>query len=420
MMRYSLLFAAMPLLVQAETPVPWDMAKLEKPPAYRWEKVEGRVHSLFYEGERYQGQATEVFAFYASPATVSGAQPPAGGFPAVVLIHGGGGTGFAEWVYLWAQRGYAAIAMDLGGHRPPDPVWQKKADQEVLVAAAKGDVRTRLPNGGPNQGHPEKFACVQTPDIDDDWPYHAVSNVIRAHSLIRQLPGINPERTAVTGISWGGYTTCIVASVDARFKAAVPVYGCGFLYEGESVQKPAIDQLGDLREEWVRRYDPSRHLVRCQIPMLFVNGTNDVHYPLDSYQKSFESVPHDRKQMRVTVKMAHGHLSGWAPAEIGWYIDHYCRDEVALAKPGEPVKQGKQMAMPYRSERPIRRAQLHYSSDEGARAKREWQSVDAKVTDAAILAPLPPASANTWFITMTDDREATISSEIQFVPAVVR
>ena len=35
--------------------------------------------------------------------------------------------------------------------------------------------------------------------------------------------------------------------LDDRFKAAVPVYGCGFLFEGESVQKPSIDKLGDLK-----------------------------------------------------------------------------------------------------------------------------------------------------------------------------
>ena len=32
-------------------------------------------------------------------------------------------------------------------------------------------------------------------------------------------------------ISWGGYLTCIVAGLDNRFKAAVPVYGYGFLHE---------------------------------------------------------------------------------------------------------------------------------------------------------------------------------------------
>jgi hypothetical protein len=36
----------------------------------------------------------------------------------MVLIHGGGGTAFADWVRLWTGRGYAAIAMDLCGCVP--------------------------------------------------------------------------------------------------------------------------------------------------------------------------------------------------------------------------------------------------------------------------------------------------------------
>lgn len=168
----------------------------------------------------------------------------------MVLIHGGGGTAFAEWAWLWARRGYAAIAMDLGGCKPIDPVYDANG-VPVLNQTAKADTRTRLPNGGPNQGHPEKFDSIGG-DISDDWPYHAAASVIRAHSLLRSFPEVIADRTAVTGISWGGYTTCLVASLDDRFKAAVPVYGCGFLHEGESVQKPSIDKLGDRRDQWVR------------------------------------------------------------------------------------------------------------------------------------------------------------------------
>ena len=34
------------------------------------------------------------------------------------LVHGGGGTAFADWVKLWNSRGYAAIAMDNCGSIP--------------------------------------------------------------------------------------------------------------------------------------------------------------------------------------------------------------------------------------------------------------------------------------------------------------
>ena len=160
--------------------------------------------------------------------------------PAVVLVHGGGGTAFSEWAELWAKRGYAAIAMDLAGHRPVEGKNPHDARN-----------RTRLDDGGPNQGDDEKFGSVDKPP-GEQWPYHAVANTILAHSLIRSFKGVDGQRTAVTGISWGGYLTCIVAGVDNRFKAAVPVYGCGFLHENSAWLARFAKMKPDQRDRWVQ------------------------------------------------------------------------------------------------------------------------------------------------------------------------
>ncbi|MBI5822272.1 MAG: acetylxylan esterase [Verrucomicrobia bacterium] len=392
---------------------PWNLSALKQVvPTMRWADQTGPVHSLFYAGENYQGHATEVFAFYASPRTLGKADDSKTKFPGVVLIHGGGGTAFAEWAWLWAKRGYAAIAMDLAGCRPPDPIYDSKTGVPVLNQAADRKKRTRLPNGGPNQGHPEKFDSIGG-DTSDDWPFHAAASVIRAHSLLRSFAEVDAGRTAVTGISWGGYTTCLVASLDDRFKAAVPVYGCGFLFEGESVQKPSIDKLGERRELWIKTYDPSSLLPRCRVPILFVNGTCDIHYTLDSYQKSFDCVP-GPKQMRIQVNMPHGHAPGWAPKEIGLFVDSYCKGGQALPIPGKLVVEGDHVRLPVKAVTAIKEASLHYTTDTGLRSKRKWQSVPAKVGEGVITAPRPPADANTWYISVTDDRGAMISSTVQF------
>jgi dienelactone hydrolase len=388
----------------------WNLTELKKAPAMKWLSQDGPVHSLLYTGENFQGHDTDVFAFYASPATLKAANPNAK-FPGVVLIHGGGGTAFAEWAWLWAKRGYAAIAMDLSGCRPIDPIYDASG-ASISGQAAKPESRTRLPNGGPNHGNPEKFDSVGG-DVSDDWPYHAAASVIRAHSLLRSLSGVIADRTAVTGISWGGYTTCLVASLDDRFQAAVPVYGCGFLFEGESVQKPSIDKLGERREMWIKTYDPSSLLPRCRVPILFVNGTNDIHYPLDSYQKTFDVVP-GRKQMRIEVNMRHGHPPGWAPQEIGLFIDSFCRNGQPLPVPGEPVTSKGKMELAYTSIVPLKSAELHYTTDTGPRSERSWHRLSAEITKDAVIAPQPPSDVNTWFIAVTDERGAMVTSGIKF------
>jgi dienelactone hydrolase len=392
----------------------WNLDVLQKKPEMRWVSQDGPVHSLLYSGQPFQGQPTEVFAFYASPATLAGGKSAANdSYPGVVLIHGGGGTAFAEWTWLWARRGSAAIAMDLSGNRPIDPVYDASGVPK-RNQAAKADTRTRLANGGPLHGHPQKFDSIGG-DLSDDWPYHAVANVMGAHSLLRSFADVDADRTAVTGISWGGYTTCLVASIDDRFQAAVPVYGCGFLFEGESVQKPAIDKLGPRRQQWIRAYDPSSLLVHCRVPILFVNGTNDIHYPLDSYQKSFDVVP-GPKQIRIEVNMRHGHAPGWTPKEIGLFIDSHCRGGKPLPTIGTPTLDGDHVRLSCAHTVPLKSAALHYTTDSGQRSKRTWKNLPATIDGNTITTELPPADANTWFINVIDQRDAMLSTPIQFRP----
>jgi dienelactone hydrolase len=412
MIRSLLLLALSAVVACAEQVGPWNLDELKKAPAMHWVGQTGPVHSLLYSGEVYQDHPTEVFAFYASPITLGEAKPGAK-FPGVVLIHGGGGTAFADWVFLWAKRGYAAIAMDLAGSRPPDPVFDPKTGAPV-GHQSDSKLRTRLPNGGPDHGHPQKFDSIGG-TTSDDWPFHAAASVIRAHSLLRSFPEVEVDHTAVTGISWGGYTTCLVASLDDRFKAAVPVYGCGFLFEGESVQKPSIDALGDRRADWIREYDPSSLLPRCHVPIFWVNGTNDVHYCLDSYMKSFNCVPGE-KQIRIQVNMPHGHPPGWAPQEIGLFIDSKCRAGKPLPVPGKVTIDGDQVKVPVESAAALKRAELKYTTDLGLRSKRTWKSVPAAVEGKTITAPKPPADANTWFISITDERDAMVTTTVQFQP----
>ena len=89
----------------------WDGASLAKAPKVfpATERPANGLRSLFYEGADYKGKPTWVFAYYAAPQGT----PPAGGWPAVVCAHGGGGTAYPNWVRTWNSHGYAAIAMDL-------------------------------------------------------------------------------------------------------------------------------------------------------------------------------------------------------------------------------------------------------------------------------------------------------------------
>jgi dienelactone hydrolase len=407
----TFLLSVLSTQLYAEQVGPWNLDALKnKVPKVTWIDQTKPIHSLTYEGEKYQDHETEIFAFYASPITL-GVANPGSTFPGIVCIHGGGGTAFAEWVQLWAKRGYAAIAMDLNGSRPPEPIFDT---QGLATGNGHRGVRVRLSKGGPAHGPLEKFNSIGG-DTSDDWPFHAAAGVIRAHTLLRSFPEVEAAHTAVTGISWGGYTTCLVASLDDRFKAAVPVYGCGFLHEGESVQKPSIDKLGDRKAAWVKEYDPGSLLPRCHVPIFFVNGTNDVHYVLDSYMKSYAVVPGE-KQMRIQVNMPHGHQPGWAPNEIGLFIDSKCRGGKALPVPSEPVIKGEHVEVICKTVTTLQSAAMNYTTDAGPRSKRKWITTPATISGDIVTASKPPVAANTWFISITDERGAMVTTPVKFLP----
>ena len=368
---------------------PWDLTALSKPPKIEWLKRDGPVRSLLYPGEPFDGKPTRVFAYYATPGTLAGDPTLDVGLPGVVLVHGGGGTAFAEWVTLWAKRGYAALAMDLAG---------------------KGADRKRLPDGGPDQSHIQKFEWIDR-DVTEQWQYHAVANVIRGHTLLRARPEVQASRTAITGISWGGYLTCIVAGLDKRFAAAVPVYGCGFLTEGSAWDKEFRKMNEEQLARWVELWEPSRYLGSAAMPVFFVNGTNDFAYWLPSYGKTAQLVPN--RTMRIEVRMKHGHEAGWAPAEIGRFVDSIVKDGPPLLTFGSPTIANGKMSLEVLGDQAIASASLHFTTGDGPPKERIWESAPAVIEGRRIVADLPKG-ATIWYLSATDQAKAMVSGDLMF------
>ncbi len=347
------------------------------------------VKSLFFEGVPYQGKPTRVFAYYGVPAGSEGKK-----LPAMVLIHGGGGTAFDSWVKVWNARGYAAIAMDTCGCVPVGTYGHWK----------------RHEHGGP-PGWDASFGQLDTP-VEDQWTYHAVSAVARAHSLIRSYPEIDADRIGVTGISWGGYLTSIVAGVDSRFKLAVPVYGCGFLGDN-SAWLGSFEKLGPAPAAlWLRQWDPSSYLGQAKMPMLWVNGTNDFAYPMDSWQKSYR-LPKGERTLCFRVRMPHGHgPAGENPEEIHLFANHILRGEKPLPKFTAQGHTADEVWTTFESAVPLSKAELCFTRATGKWQDRLWEAVPATIDTQTrrITAPLP-TDAKVYYLNLFDNRNIVVSTE---------
>ena len=369
----------------------WVTSELFKPPknySTNLCKQDG-FESLFYEGVEYKGEKTKVFAYFRKPA----GDPPKGGWPAVICVHGGGGTAFPDWIQAWNNHGYAAIAMDLEGRLP------------------QGDYPNRPSHENAGPSRIGIFGDMELPDCEQ-WFYHAVADVIKAGSLLASMPDINKNKIGMHGISWGGVITCTAIGIDDRLQFAISVYGCGYLHLSEcplwsgsfKIMSPA--QLEKYRSTW----DPSNYLKKCKIPVLFYNGTNDPHFPMDIVQKSALLIK-GHLMLCLPNTNAHGHI--WNQKEIFAFADEITRKGKPFLKFDTPKVNGCKASVDVSIEsdypESVFECRLVFTKDSGNWQARQWQSVPVEQTGKLICAELPEG-VTAFYFNITTRQGLTYSS----------
>jgi dienelactone hydrolase len=407
MLRTALLLAALALasLCPAAAPAP-DYAALRAQVAALGDATaapavhaaegfvpEGLARPLFYDGAPWRGQPTRVFAWLGVPA----AKSPSEKIPGVVLVHGGGGTAYQEWVRRWNARGFAALAMALEGQtdaRVPD--------------APRGAPWQRHPAGGPARNG---IYGDSAEPLGDQWMLHALAAVVRAHSLLRAQPGVDPARIGVCGISWGGIIASTIVGIDRRFAFGIPIYGCGGLPQAAEHYGRALKDNATYREVW----EPLTWLPRATLPMLWLTGPRDAHFPLAVQQLSYRTAPGPR-MVSVPFEMRHSHPAGWEPP------DSYAFAEAVVAT-------GRPWAHEISQQNRDGTAHAEFETTRAATAATlvvrrgtDWEKSVATLESAAgrvrVSAPLPPG-ADAYFFNV-DFAGLTLSSELHSLPAAAR
>ena len=138
----------------------------------------------------------------------------------MVLVHGGGGTAYREWVRKWNERGFAAISIAVEGQT-----------DEPAAGGAPGSTWKRHEWAGPAR---DAIYGDTAQPIADQWMYHAVADTVLANSLIRSFPEIDAAKVGLMGISWGGVIASTAIGIDNRFAFAIPTYGCGSMADAEN------------------------------------------------------------------------------------------------------------------------------------------------------------------------------------------
>ena len=351
-----------------------------------------QVKAMAVEGEKFQGRPTRFFAYWGLPKDASPSNP----VPGIVLVHGGAGTAFAGWVKSWNDRGYAAIAMDNCGGIP-------KSERELGGTL-------RFPLSGPNGWGDANFSRSERP-LTDQWSYHALATVVRSHSFLRSLPEVRKDCIGVTGISWGGYLTACVIGIDERFRFAVPVYGCANL-RNHSAWTGQLKSLGRLGERWDELWDARNFLPAGKMPVLWVTGSNDHFFPLDSLQRGYD-LPELPPYLTVRVRMPHGHPPAGDPKEIRVFADHFAFGKGAFPEL-KATCAGQRLAVTWNGfGRKVAKAELVTTDSDAANwEKRPYAAKEIPFGEGSLEVDVPPTAVLGWVNLTFDD--GTIASTRHF------
>lgn len=265
------------------------------------------IQAIFYDGVPYQGKDTKYFAYLGIPKDTAGKK-----LPAMVLVHGGGGTAFDCWVKKWTDRGYVAISMDLTGTHPP-------------FAASREEDYQREPHcfGGPDN---DRYGVIAPKE--DVWMYHAVIGTIFAHNLLRSLPCVDTDRIGITGTSWGGVVTSTAIGIDQRYAFAIPVFGCGYLYLARGYMSTVMTQE---KIEW----DPSNFLPHSTMPTFWINGDRDSHFDVSIFSASAR-LGKGKAAIALKPGFSHSHYHAWELCpELYAYADSMLKNGTPLISFGE-------------------------------------------------------------------------------------
>ncbi len=238
-----------------------DAARERELPIETWYPAEegsrGRdLHEDSHDRYRVMPAAPEV-----GQHAVRDAEAEAGRFPLVVFSHGWGGHR-RQTTHLCthlASHGYAVVAVDHTGNT--------LLDMMMMVAQMRG--APEPPDAGAVMG---RFA--------EDRPRDASFVIDRALAGDAGLSAdqLDGDRVAITGHSFGGWTTLATAGRDARVRAALPLAPAGgstpLTADGPNPLADALDL------EWDR-----------EVPVLYLVAEHDTLLPLDGIRELYERTP---------------------------------------------------------------------------------------------------------------------------------
>ena len=348
------------------------------------------VKAMFVENVPFQGKETRAFAWMGIPENASKENP----VPGIVLVHGGLGAAFSEWVELWVKRGFAAIALDNCGGVPAWTSFPYSRKQWPRHAYS----------GPAGWG---RFETWDQP-VEDQWIYHAAATALRGKALLASMEGVDANAIGITGISWGGVISCIASGLT-DFAFCASVYGCGGFDTPECSLWEQCS-LEDGGQKWIELWDPDHFMTENKCPTLFLAGTGDIAFPLGRWSDSTK-VPKGKVRRSLRVDYPHNHTISWSSETLYDFASAVVKNQ-DTPDVGTLSVVDKTVTAPYfDAGREIVSADFFYTRASGFWCDRKWNRRDVVIENGCLKADLP-FGATCGFFVLNDGNKCKWSSDI--------
>jgi dienelactone hydrolase len=215
-----------------------------------------------------------------------------------------------------------------------------QADASTAVDVARNlDVvalAISAPGVGGSEGQPVTFQdprpmFATVPDVRGSWLYAYVFGLLRAVTLLDNLPDVDGH-VVINGTSMGGIAALIANGVDPRVSGILVMSASGGLRaaaaEGSWLRTLiaasgglSIDDRGP--RAFFRAFDPLAYARSQHGPVYLLSGAQDEFFPMDQVLRTFRALEIPRKSLALLPDYDHG-----------WYFGTGCP---ARCMPGAPA-----------------------------------------------------------------------------------
>ena len=315
--------------------------------------------------------------------------------PAVLLLHGGGGTAYYEWVNAWKERGYVALAVDLEGHIP---------NKEGTIA-----------DGPAILYHASTYSAPHNSNLGDEnddetltWLHYACRTAIISNSFLHHYTGVNPYKIGVCGVSWGGYITSIIAGYDDRFAFAIPFYCVTDMLDSPCPIRTYIES-----HRKFEKFDNAESLKQIETPFYYIGSNSDTY---SNYEVASNLVFNMKNgYIAILNRFLHSHFEALNRIEQFIFADNVVNKTEKLKI---EIVNGNNLSITLPKGRSIIEGYLYYSEDETIDKDTKWRSSSLNISnliETKIINMNIKEGTNYFYASLLDERGAIYTSIIEKV-----